>query len=163
MNSAIHAMTVCLMLLVAACGDEQIEASPEDDACEHMIEGPSQSLTAAALDATSNIPVVDETHTRFDITLLDIDGTNAGKVDLAIAEAGEHILFLNAAVSLSVTDSTGSGVAAEAMQGDIAACNEVGASYTFDLGVGTYTLDFESTQQGLVQLVIIPAGEHGHQ
>ena len=163
MNRITYWMTASLVLLAAACGGEDIEATPEEDACEHMIEGPSQSLTAAALDATSDIPVIDEEHVRFDITLADIDGTNAGKVDLAIDEAGDHVLFLNAAVSLSVTDSTGGGVAAEAMESDIAACSEVGASYTFDLEVGTYTLDFESTQQGMVQLVLIPAGEHGHE
>jgi hypothetical protein len=147
--------------LAAACGDDHDhgEASPAEDACEHMIEGPARSITAAA-DPGADAPEIGDAHTRFDITLPGAGDSRAGRVDLVIAEAGGYMLYMSADVPLTVHDDAGTALAPEASERSVAECTEVALGHGFDLGVGTYSVSLGPTAEALVQVVVVPLGEH---
>lgn len=157
-NNAISWITMSLLALAGACGgDDPVQVSPGEDACEHMIEGPIQSLTAAA-DAGTDAPDIGEEHVRSDILLVEAGALKGGVVDLVIPDAGEHTLYLNTDVPIAVLDGTGAEVAAVATESSVDACAEVSLGHTFDLGVGTYALTFGPTAEALVQVVVVARG-----
>lgn len=158
------------VLILAACGGNEDnngnnhdnndhnneEFTVEDDACEHMIEGPEVAITAVAVGGDA--PTVADTHTRYDIT---IDG-GSGIVLVEIAEESEMHFFFSAGVDLTVTDASDAEIAAEETIATVAECDEVAEGAAYDLGVGTYTLTIETTETE-VSMVPVPGGEHGHE
>lgn len=147
-----------LALALAACtppeggGDAGEQASPEEEACEHLAEGPSSAVTAAAdLDGA---PDISEAHRRYDVTLIPVDGGNGGSVAYAAAEEGDYLIFLGADVSLSVFDSSGAEVTLEASGRGSEHCGEIAAHHTVELGVGTYELVFGPTDETEVRVVV---------
>lgn len=165
MNRLATLLALGLLATAAACGsddDHEEHATPEEDACEHMIEGPSQPVTATD-DMAADAPDFGEHHTRFDITLVeDGSGMYGGYLDLVVEEEGETMLFTSAAVPVTLWDGSGNQVAAEATSDEVAACAEVSASSTYDLGVGTYLASFGPTAESSVSVVVV-AEEHEHE
>jgi len=135
---------------------------PEEEGCEHMEDGPFASITAQA-DDSGTLPNAAVEHTRVNIGLVDFDGSKGGLVAFEAGEAGDFVFFLSDDVPVSVTDSAGGAVEAEASTGASTLCpGVIAASHTFELEVGTYTITFGPTSLETVGLVYEVA-EHGHQ
>ncbi|MCG8422090.1 MAG: hypothetical protein MJE77_29555 [Proteobacteria bacterium] len=154
--AAIAAVAVSVALL--GCGDDDDELNAAEDACEHMKEGPSQAVTAAT-DNTGDAPDIGEEHTRFDITLSGQDSY----IDLVIDEEGEFTVFMDKSVPIAVSTSSGAPVAAEQTNSNVTECAEVSIGHTFDFEVGTYSVNFGSTAEQQVRLVVVHEGEHMHE
>ena len=165
MVSKIRSCLFLLLLCATACGDSTEpdanahdagdEETPSSDACEHMIGGPQQSLTAAAESDTA--PSFGETHNRYDITMPD----DVGFVAIEVAEETEMHFFFDTNVGLTLTDSAGTELAVEEEIDAVADCEEVVAGHVFDLAVGTFNLRIESTEQ-TVSLVPV-SSDHEHE
>jgi len=155
-------MVMMVALASAGCGDDHghTHASPGEDACEHLEGGPVRSITAGA-DAASAVDA-SESHTRYDVTLPAVGGP-AGFLEVAIAQAGEHVIFVDEDVTIVISDATGTPVTATRAVGD-ADCDLVAVAYTVDLGVGTYTLAITpaSAATTSASLVIVAHEEHEH-
>ena len=152
-----------LVLASSACGDDaggsHEELDPEADACEHMVEGPNEEVTAIA-DMAGEAPDTGEHHTRWDIALVDDGGgTFNGYVDLVVEEEGESIVFLDHDIPMTIWDAAGDEVPLLRADDSITACTEVDASNTYELGVGTYLLGFGPTTESSVSVIVILAGE----
>ena len=157
-----HALAWTLFVCaVAACGSDDAAPTPQEDACEHMAEGPFEAVTAAA-DNQSTTPSIDALHTRYDITLAASGADYIGFVELVNDEMAERYLFLDADVPIEL--STGGGaVAPEESFSQVADCGEVATGQLFDLDVATYQLEIGPTSQTSVSIVIVePADGHGH-
>lgn len=151
------------LVTTAACGGHGAghdDATPEVDACEHMIEGPAQAVTAIA-DMTADAPDLGEHHTRWDIALVaDASGMYAGYVDLAAEEAGISDLFLDSDVPIKVWNASGNELTVHHAQTSITECTEVSLGLGYLLGVGTYLVGFGPTTEQAVSLVVVLEGEH---
>ncbi len=146
---------VVLMLsasMMVACGSDE----PEDEFCEHMVNGPNKALTAAT--SSTGAPSAAAVHTRHDITL-----SSEGYVSYEADEAAEFVVALDKNVTLAITDSKGAAVAAEKTE-TMTACAEVVVMHTFDFEVGTYNFKFGPTTETEVRMVIEEEhGEHMHE
>lgn len=145
---------------LAACstGTTGGEPSPEEEACEHMTDGPAVEVTANLGSDTG--PDVSPMHTRHDITLVEEEGAFVGTVSYAAAEAGEYALYTDVDVEINVTDASSNAIViSEPMSVD--ACDTVASMRTLDLEVGTYLLRFGPTDREAVRLVIEHGEEHG--
>lgn len=158
MKKTLMLMLIALTASLGACGDDtdgaEPEETPQEEACEHMAEGPAISVTGAttgedALDATAE-------HTRVDLALVDDAGSNVGIVSYQADEAGEYIVFTNNDVTLAVLDANGESVAIEETT-TVTECAEVALQHTVDLDVGTYLMQFGPTSEAGVSFVV----EHG--
>ncbi|MCC6621013.1 MAG: hypothetical protein IT385_07145 [Deltaproteobacteria bacterium] len=131
------------------------------EACEHLEIGPAQAVTAG-VDATSAVDTSEE-HTRYDVTLVTVGEQPGGFVAMAIADAGEHVVFLDRDVALTITDAAGRPIEAARAVGD-PSCDRVAVAYTVDFDVGTYTLTIAaaSPSTASVALVLVPAAHDAH-
>ncbi len=150
------------LLSLMACGAEAPVESPDAEACEHLKEGPSSSVTAAQTGTADAAPAVAANHTRHDITLVDVQGAKGGAVKFSSAEATQYRVSLNKDVPFAVKDSAGAAVAIEETLTDSAECTELKARHTFELGVGTYTFEFGPTAETEVGMVIEEAAHDEH-
>jgi hypothetical protein len=159
MRSAVLGASCAIVLFLTGC--PEAEPSGDEEACEHLAEGPATAVTAVASGVG---PLIDDDHRRYDVALVAVDGGNGGEVRFASAEAGDYVFFLDADVSLAVTDVDGSPVALEASETASATCPEtIRARHHVELGVGTYSLRFGPTEQSSVGVVVeAHAHEHAH-
>ena len=125
------------------------------DACEHMEGGPEEAIAAVAATETPNAATA--THTRYDITLPESGAILA----VEIAEAANMHFFFNADVTLTVAGSDGTALSASETLATVDECTDVVEGEAYDLGVGTYTLTFETDATEL-SMVMVPEGEEGH-
>lgn len=148
-------------LLLFACtpGGGDPDHGPEAEACEHLEEGPAESVTAGA--DFSSAPDIREEHTRFDVTLIDQGGQNGGSVTYAAAKAGDYLFFLSENVPVAFYDSDGNEVAIEATEEGSEVCDLIAKSHLVKLAVGTFEVRFGPTDVSEVRLVVEMAGEHG--
>jgi hypothetical protein len=151
-------------LFAVGCGEdaddvsvEEGEESPEEEACEHMAEGPAQAVTASAVVAEA--PDGTAEHTRIDVALVDVSGTVGGFVNYEAAEDGEYVFFLNDDSAFTLRDAVGVPLASES-SGPVAECGEVVVFHQYDLEVGTYIMDFEGSDETSVSVVVEALGEH---
>lgn len=153
-------LSLSLCLAATACSSDDDEVTPEADACEHMADGPSEAVTAAAA-STDDGPDVGEHHTRFDITLVASGTDYVGFVDVVAEEAGEMLIFSDGDTAMKLWNGT-TEIAAEATNANVTECSEVTMSRTFDVEVTTYTLELGPTDQTSISLVFGEAGGHDH-
>ena len=161
--------------LLTACGESSEEgtgggggAAVSDiaaDACEHLGEGPFNPLVAGADNASA--PDATASHTSHDITLIDDGaGSHEGIVSIAIAEAAELLLFVDAEVAFSLFDSSGVALDVELSPGCPGAdclpgCPLVKNHIAVDVDqVGTYYVSFWPTPEAEVSLVHFTAAGH---
>ncbi len=166
MKNKIYLSCIALALTWSAgCGsDDEMEAelSPAEDACEHMIEGPFESLTAVAADAAS-MPAIAEDHTRYDIALIASGANSEGFLELRIAEEGEFGIYLSRDIAIEVRDSSDNTIAAEETE-SVAACSEVSVGHIFDFEVGSYELYVgPSADATEISIVLVELGDHHHE
>jgi len=144
--------------LLLAC--PQPVPTPEDEACEHLAEGPASAVTAVA---TGEGPFIADDHRRYDVSLVPVAGGNGGRVRFAADEAGDFLFFTSAEVTLAFTDAAGSPVEIEETVTGSTVCTEIGAQTVIPLAVGTYHLELGPTAETTVSLVVEHGGEHeGH-
>ena len=139
-------------------GDEHgggaAEAGPDADACEHMIGGPAQDVTAGADE--DNAVVVSFEHTRVDIALVPLEGQMGGYLRYEAAEEGEFAFFFDQDVPVTLVggDFEASGPAD--------ACSEVVIGHTADLSVGPTLLKVGPTDAETLRLVTVHVADHDH-
>ena len=143
------------LLLFTAC--PQPEPTIDDEACEHLADGPASAIPAVA---SGEDPMIGDDHTRYDITLVPGASGHEGSVRFAAAEAGDHVFFLDADVPLEVRDASGAVIAIEEKRTSGLACPELGARVVVPLGVGTVSLRFGPTAASVVRVVVELDGDH---
>jgi hypothetical protein len=143
------AVLLSTALFVGCGGDEE---TADNEACEHLQEGPATSVNASA--SETGAPSVSNDHRRYDIALTDVTGGKGGTVSFAASEAADYILFTGADVPVTVKSGSGQTIAAKASVKSSSVCTEVKGRHTFPLSVGTYTLTFGPTTATSVSLVI---------
>ena len=130
------------------------------EGCEHMKDGPSQAVTAAA-EASGTLEDVALAHTRVDITLADYMGMKGGFVRYEAAETGDYVFFVDSDVALEVRDDADAVVAFEEMGVAVDACAEVAVQHTIELEAGkSYKIVLGPTDAASVKIVSEHAGEH---
>jgi hypothetical protein len=153
-------------LFLPACGDdEKKEDDPAAEACEHLA-GAASPVTAAATGASAP-PAVAADHKRYEVTLPDATGGDAGKqgvVRFASAQHGEMQVFLGADVALKVTSSAGAEVDPEGGKRTSGLpCTQLAAWYVYDVDVGSYDLTLGGPGNTTASVgVVIEAGAHEH-
>lgn len=155
-------LSACLLssALLVGCGGEPAEDA-DAEGCEHLREGPAVAITASA--SSTGAPKVGADHKRYDISLPAGTGGNTGSVSFASDLAADHIFFLSADASLTITSSGGQTVKFESSAKNSASCGDIKGRYVAPLEVGTYTLTFGPSSVSSVSLVIEESGhEHEH-
>ncbi|MEM9492325.1 MAG: hypothetical protein AAGC55_24475, partial [Myxococcota bacterium] len=71
--------------------------------------------------------------------------------------------FMNADIPVALFSAPGAQLTVEETNSNVTECTEVAIGHTFDLAVGSYTMEFGPTDQTTVQLVVGHAGEHSHE
>lgn len=158
-----HAFALVPTSLVAVSCDDgggTEEVSLAADACEHFEGGPGDDATAGATAAEAGD--VGAEHTAWTITMpTAAAGPRVGFVSLAIDAAGDHTFFFDTDVTVVMSDAGGAPIAPESSTSVEADCTLVKRALTYELGVGTYTLQI-TTDSGEVSLVWLGA-EHDHE
>lgn len=160
---ALRALLIAgLMTGAVACGDdhdhdddhnhEGEHGEPDEEACEHLANGPEVAVTATA-DA-AGAPSVEDNHTRYDVALT----ATGGNVSFAADEAGEFYIFVNKEVTLTVLKADGTQLNPESTVTDPGTCSELKAYSVFDFELATYTLQFGPAEGNSVSVVIEHAG-----
>lgn len=136
------------------------QEDPDVEGCEHLGEGGQfKAVTAASLEATESVPTVNESHTRYDISLVASDSQRVGKVLFNSSEATDYLFFLNQDVPFQVKNAEGQTVEIEASATGSAKCDIVKGRHVVELGVGGYYLHFGPSGLASVSLVVEEA-EH---
>ncbi len=154
----IPALAFALSLAVSGCGDDHDhdpdgeEHSAEEEACEHLEDGPSVAITAAD-SVTNNPPNALVEHTRADI---DFSGAAVGVVALEATEEGEFLLFMNSVETPTAATAAGDAVALTPIT---TTCASALSAFELDLEVGTTFLTFDPAPAS-IQLIVEHAGEH---
>ena len=144
-----------------ASGDDSHVETVGEEACEHMVDGPSVTVTADA-DATGTPPDATTPHTRIDVELVEVDGGFGGVVTFASSEAAEWSFFLDADVPFAVSTAAGDAVDIEHSD-PVDACDEVVIVHSADLAIGAHHLTFGPVAEAtIVGLVFEEAGDHDH-
>ncbi|MDC0708501.1 hypothetical protein POL68_08475 [Stigmatella sp. ncwal1] len=148
------------ILFSAGCGDDEAEGESIDvEGCEHLQEGPSAPITAAA--TATGAPAVSNDHKRYDISLVDVTGGKGGSVTFAASEAGDYLFFVSEDVPLAIRTINGVAVEPEEVAKSSSECSEIKGRYTVELSVGTHVLTFGPTSKTSISLVA-EHGEHDH-
>ncbi|HWN71955.1 MAG TPA: hypothetical protein VNM90_30155 [Haliangium sp.] len=165
MNRVALYLTSSLAIVLAACGGPHEEhgghhEGPEDEACDHMIDGPGLAATAIA-DMTADAPDTGEHSVRWDVALAaGAGGMHSGYVDLVVEEAGITDLYLDVDVPVKVWNASGGEVTVHHAQTTFTQCTEVSVGLGYQLGVGTYLVGFGPTTEEAVSMVVVLEGEH---
>jgi hypothetical protein len=147
----------------AGAEEESHEDQINEEGCEHMAEGPSESVTAtASLEGTQTD--ISTAHTRFDISLVEDNGQYKGFVTYDASEEGELFLFLNANIPTQVSRlSDGSAVEIEETDEAFSLCDAVSVLHVLDVEIGTLAIEFGPTSETEVHAVAeLLTGEHDH-
>ena len=118
------------------------------EACEHMADGPNSTTTAGAT-AEEAVDTDTDTwlHKRNDIELTADGDQFVGYLTFEVSTAGDHEVFTDGAVELSIGDATVSAAS------EVSECTEVEFLYDADLPVGEHLMTIRADRQN-VQLVI---------
>jgi hypothetical protein len=161
-------MLLAALPLAFACTppEENADAGPDplnEEACEHMADGPFVDLDASA-DGT-NLADMSDDHTAYRIATADIgDGNRGGSVSFESSEETNHTFWLDSHFDLKFIGSDDSEAMIVKSVHAVDECEEVMMFHTVMLGVGTYTVEIGPTQSETVTLVWEhgePAGEDG--
>ncbi len=152
------ALVAAALALAPACDDDHDhdhgEHSLEEEACEHLADGPATAVTAAAT-PSGDLPDVNVPHTRVDIAIPVLGhGSHQGYVALESAAEGHYHLFLGQDVPLKVLDASDAEVPFAATEQGSEACDDVAVHHEVHLGVGRYILAIEQTPEATLQLIV---------
>jgi hypothetical protein len=153
--SARAALALAALLGASGCA---FVAGSYGEACEHLREGPSVSITAAAgLDAA--VPAIADDGRRYDVALVDRGGRLGGFVAFTAPEASDHVLLLGVDVPIVVTDASGGDVSFEegAPSDD---CPAARGRHVVPLDEGAYWIELGPTDEASVGLVVAASEAH---
>lgn len=154
----IRILSFSVLLLLTACGEPP--PSGDAEACEHLADGPSVAVTAAA---SGEGGAISDDHRRYDITLPATTGGFGGRVHFAAEEAGDFVFFFNRTVSAAYRAATdGAATAVEDRQTSGLSCAEIGQRDVVPLAVGTWVLDIGPTDSAELSVVVENAAEGAH-
>ena len=128
-------------------------ASPAEDACEHVEEGPFEGLDA--VEPGGEPASIAASHTRYDIILP--GNPPEGQVVFENSMSGESHFYFGTDVDLTVTDADGAEVTATGSVDPVTDCEQVREGFVYDLEVGAYTLTIAGAPE--VSMVYVPAEE----
>jgi len=155
-----HTLFLGVSLAFIGCGDHdhdhdhESHASPEEEACEHMADGPASSVTAGADSMLATDTDADAwTHKRVDLTLSAGTDGFEGFLTFEATEAGDYLFFVDGDASLTVAGASPESSAA------VSTCSEVAQVHTFELEVGEHVVGVASTIE-TVRLVVEHSSEH---
>jgi hypothetical protein len=159
-------LALILAAAIAGCGDDhdhdhEEELTAEEEACEHLSEGPFQAVTAVA-DPSEGLPNIAIEHTSVTVALVEDEGSYSGLVAFESGADADYVLFLDTNVPLVVFDGAGVEVPIEHTHGGSDVCTDIALSHTVELEVGTYTFDFGPTDVAELNVVHEAAGGHDH-
>ncbi|XXF75607.1 hypothetical protein P2318_21410 [Myxococcaceae bacterium GXIMD 01537] len=155
-------LSACLLSTALLAGCASDEENIDDEGCEHLKNGPGQSVTATA--TATGAPAVSNDHKRYDIQLVDVGGQKGGTVTFAAAEATDFAFFLGSDVPFKVANSSGQAVQPEESVTSSEVCTDIKGRHIVPLSVGTYTLTFGPTSATSVSVVVEEAAhEEGHE
>jgi hypothetical protein len=150
-------LTAGLVLATAGCeddhGHDHGDETPEEEACEHLSDGPAQAILAVAADDVAGLPDISKAHTRFDVTMVGDAGKLGGYVKYVSAKSGDVLVVANADVPFQLLDSAGTAVAPKSEATSQAGCAAVKRRAVYTLGVATYRLKLGPTATSTVGLL----------
>ena len=130
----------------------------DEEACEHLREGPFKPVTAATDVASAPPPAIAADHNGYQVSLT---GGTAGFVRYDADAAGDHILFLDTDVAVELQDDQSQVIAPEDSVTSISECTEVKRKLTFDLDeVGRYFFKLGPTTADTTVTVVIEEAAH---
>lgn len=127
-------------------------AVPEDHACTHMQEGPYRTATASV--ELASAPDVSRVHTRFDVTLVAVEGGLGGFVRYTPTTPGYHALFLSDDVPVQLFDATGAPVCVLAHKAGSACPAAISHFVVMFLEAGHWYLLFGPTPRATIGFAI---------
>jgi len=113
-KSLIVSLLITFGMILVGCADPEDDHEESQDAhvCEHLVDGPSASLTAMAaledaldaVNADNSYRVQAQLHTRYDVTFpADTTGSYSGYIPyLPIVGDGDYVLYADAAVNITI-------------------------------------------------------------
>jgi hypothetical protein len=175
-SESIHALILSTVMLLAACSSGPpsypvISPSPsaapaaktaatDTDACEHFEKGPALAVTATET-ATATSPLVSTPHSRIDITVPGT-GNRQAFARFAVSKAGDYVMYLNKATTLTVLNDAKAPVTPEATATAAAGCATAKARHTYPLTIGTYYVQLGPTTESQISFVAIAGSDEGH-
>ncbi len=149
---------IALAATTAGCEEHQHHAEgheheePNAAACSHLEKGPAVAITAAAT-SSKDAPRIDNNHSRYDVTLVDVAGGKGGFVSIAARKATDYIIFADQPVRLTVMKAN-QEVAAESSQPSIPECTTVKGRHAYPLGIDTYEIGISGATSNKVSLIV---------
>lgn len=138
---------IVVAVALVGCGSDGDPAPLVDyEACRWLQHGPFQTIVASAT-RDSSAPAIDD-----DDVAYRVDG--AGFVFFGADAAGDHALFVDADVTLEVTDSFGEVVAPVESSASSLACGEIRGRHVYAMDVGVYYVELS----GAATVVVEAAG-----
>lgn len=159
-----------LILVLAGCSDDSTQTPTPDghhhshdgggdldtEGCTHLKQGPYLDVNAGS--DSKSAGQVKSDHHAYRVSL----GTaTVGYVKYAASAKGDHALYLDTAVTLTVEDDQGKTVALEKSESSITACTEVKGKHTVELpSVGMYYFKLTASAAGAKVTMVIEADSH---
>ncbi len=150
MGGAVAAVSVAM----TGCGHDEAHDA-ETELCEHLQGGASRAVTATA--EAEGAPGIADDHTRYEVSLPEVNGQREGHVTFAVDHGGEYLFGLSRDVPVELRPAAG-GDAVALTKSTPDVCEELAAVHSAELGVGTYVLRFGPTGEQAVDVVV----EHHH-
>jgi hypothetical protein len=149
------AVALNLLAVLALAGCDEHGEGPDEEACEHLQQGPSTAITASI----DSPPPVNEPHHRYDVTLPAANGQFEGAVQYAVARAADYYVYFTRDLALQVADVGGNAVTISEKVASVPECTDVRARYRVPMQVGTYTFRLGPTPEDRVSLTIEPVDD----
>jgi hypothetical protein len=142
---------------LAAADDTGAPAVDTGHACRHFDDEP---LANAATASPGDAPVLEGTHTLFEVAL---PAGGAGFVRYVVPEARTYALFTGSAVTLTVSDGSGFALAPAGSSTAIEGCPAIATWVAYDFAAaGTYTIQIQGGAGDDVLLLVEGVSSHGH-
>ena len=148
--------------------DSHGQFSPEsgvvdaEHACAHMT-GEGEALDDGR--AGTPPPVVDETHTRYEIGLATLaDADRGGSLRFSADEAGDYAFFADQSAILTLTDGKGATLTPELVAGEdeVEGCLDIFSAHVFQLEPGDHELQINAAERDTLALIVEEVG-HVHE
>ena len=133
-----------------------------EHACAHMT-GQGEALSAGREE--TNLAVMDEVHTRYQINLMTLAGADRGGfLRFNASEDADYAFFADQNVILSFTNGEGATLTPELVAGedDVEGCLDIFSAHVVHLERGNYSLRINAAEQGTLNLVVEEVG-HAHE
>tara|TARA_B100000586_G_C19995199_1_gene378013 strand:+ start:280 stop:759 length:480 start_codon:yes stop_codon:yes gene_type:complete len=140
------------LIAFSSCGDDHDHSehseNPNEEACEHMKDGPNKLFDAGADPASAtDTSASDWKHTRVDLTLSANGDSFVGFVKYEASEAGDYLIFTSTEATLKVAETD-----AESSQ-SVTDCSEVTHVQTFELEIGEQVIEISTSSPSLSLVV----------